>query len=138
MMSKLKYGELEAGKIIKIKNSQIFADITNVGEYELVEAEYEDGIKVLYFLDDNEDKRVVVMEKGGRKDYTNFGHDLEFELKKNKYKIYFRENKHFSVDSYEVEAKNIENAIYDFLTTLYENLGLYPENVDICNVEEVK
>lgn len=137
-MSNPSYKELKAGQIIKIKNSQIFADITDDGEYELVEAEYEDGVKVLYFLDDNEDKRVVVMKKGGCKDYTNFGHDLEFELKKNKYKVYFRENKHFSVDSYEVESKNIENAIYDFLTTLYENLGLYPEDVDICHVEEVK
>lgn len=137
-MSNPSYKELKAGQIIKIKNSQIFADITDDGEYELVEAEYEDGVKVLYFLDDNEDKRVVVMKKGGRKDYTNFGHDLEFELKKNKYNVYFRENKHFSVDSYEVESKNIEKAIYDFLTTLYENLGLYPEDVDICHVEEVK
>lgn len=137
-MSKLTYGELEAGKIIKIKNNEIFADITSEGDYELVEAEYEDGVKVLYFLDDNGDKRILVMEKDGHKDYTNFGYDLEFEIKKNKYKVYFRENKHFSVDSHEVEAKNIENAISILLNILNENLGLYPENINICHVEEVK
>lgn len=137
-MSNPSYEELKAGQIIKIKNSQIFADITNVGEYELVEAEYEDGIKVLYFLDDNEDKRVVVMEKGGRKDYTNFGHDLEFELKKNNYVVYFRDTGNYVVHTQEVEAENVTLAIENTLKASFELFGLYPIDIDICHVEEVK
>lgn len=138
MMSKLKYGELEAGKIIKIKNSEIFEDVNIDGEYELAETEYKNGVKVLYFLDDNGDTFEVVADRGGRKGYTNFGRDLKFEIKKNKYKVYFRENKRYIVGSQEVEAKNIENAISILLNILNENLGLYPENINICHVEEVK
>lgn len=54
------------------------------------------------------------------------------------YVVYFRDIENHVVHTQEVEAENIALAIENTLKASFELFGLYPKDIDICHVEEVK
>lgn len=54
------------------------------------------------------------------------------------YVVYFRDIENHVVHTQDVEAENIALAIENTLKASFELFGLYPKDIDICHVEEVK